>query len=670
MILRLVSACSGRSARILVASLSLVLVGTLPVLAKDKSMPAPDWALNAAKTPTPSTAGDASAVVLFEEYLITVDEQNHAVERQRYAVRILKPQGRSETHCEMEYDTDAKLDYFRSWTLAPDGRQFQAMEADFKDEGANGDRDMQFSERFRVVNPPGSDPGSVVVCEMEGHLRPYMSEEDFPIQWSIPVADAALELILPPGGHYAESWSRFTPVKPVETGANDLRWEIKDVAALDLENLRATPPEEALVARMSVKWGDSAVKGVDNQWRVIGQWEEQLEEHRFDPTPEITAKAQELTVGAPDLYTKLSHITDYIQKNIRYFIVTKGIGGWQAHYAGDIYRNRYGDCKDKTTLLISMLQAIGVRAHYLHVDSERGTINPAAPSLIGNHMITAIELPDGENDPRLAARVKVANGKTLLIFDPTDEETPVGLIRAALQGAWGNLSDGVNSQVLQMPVLAPESAGLSRKGVFTFTADGALTGDVAEVFLGDDAGGERRFIKDSETKDIRERLESSLGAELPGLTFKGFEFHQADDLGKPLDLDLHLSVANYAHSAGPLLLLRPRVLGSHARGVPDVMEGKPRTYPIEIGHPGEWHDTFDIAIPAGYVVDEMPDPVDIDVDFASYKSAVSVKGNLLHYEREYVVRQVEIPATKAGDFRKLEGAILFDEKGTAVLKKQ
>ncbi len=48
----------------------------------------------------------------------------------------------------------------------------------------------------------------------------------------------------------------------------------------------------------------------------------------------------------------------------------------------------------------------------------------------------------------------------------------------------------------------------------------------------------------------------------------------------------------------------------------------------------------------------------------------AVKDNVLHYEREYVVHQVEIPADKAADFRKLEGAILFDEKGTAELKKQ
>ena len=108
------------------------------------------------------------------------------------------------------------------------------------------------------------------------------------------------------------------------------------------------------------------------------------ERHRPYPTPEITAKAQELVAGAPDLYTKLSRITGFIQKNIRYFVVERGIGGWQAHYAGDIYRNRYGDCKDKTTLLISMLKVIGVRAYYFHVDSRRGIIDPEEPSLVGN----------------------------------------------------------------------------------------------------------------------------------------------------------------------------------------------------------------------------------------------------------------------------------------------
>jgi hypothetical protein len=659
------------SLSILVVLASLAaLTGAVPAAAWDKHEPAPQWAVDAAKTPTPTSAKDAPAVVLFDEYLITVDEQNHAVERERFAVRILEPQGRKYAHCEAWYDIDEKLNYFRSWTITTDGRQLQATQTDFTDEGAYAGAVMQFTERVRILNPPASDPGSVVVCETEEHLRPYMSEENWEIQSSIPTVFEALELALPPGGRYAESWRKFSPVKPVESGSNHLRWEIKNMPALDLENMHATPPWRALAARMSVKWGDAAVKGADNQWRAIGLWQERLEEHRPDPTPEITAKAQELTAGSTDFYTKLSRITDFIQKNIRYFIVAKGIGGWQAHYAGDIYRNRYGDCKDKTTLLISMLQSVGIRAYYLHVDSEHGTIDPDAPSLTGNHMITAIELPEGENDHRLMARAKAANGKTLLIFDPTDEVTPVGLIRGQLQGAYGNISNGAYSQVLQMPVLPPDSAGLSRKGSFVLSADGSLSGDVTESFTGDDAAHERWSIKDEDSKELREELEKTLGSDLPGLAFKGFEFHQTAELDKPLDLDLHLSATGYAHPAGPLLLLRPRVLGSYARAVPDVMEGKPRAYSIELGHPGRWRDTFDIAIPPGYVVDETPDPVSLDVDFASYHSAVSVKGNLLHYEREYVVRQVEIPPAKAAAFRLLESAILSDEKSAAVLKKQ
>jgi len=641
-----------------------------PAAAGEHPQPAPDWAVEAAKTPTPALVGNAPAVILFDEYLITVDDKNHAVERERSAVRILKPQGRGHSHCSIAYDVDEKLNYFRSWTFTPDGKQLQAMESDFLDKGEAEAPELQFTERTRTVNPPASDPGAVVVCETEKHLRPYMDEEDWWIQSSIPIVSEALELSLPPGGHFAESWGKYPPVQPSEVSANHLRWQIQNMPALDLENIYSTPDWYALVARMSVKWGEVAVKGADNQWREIGLWTEQLEEHRPDPTPEITAKAQELTAGASDLYSKLGHITDYIQKNIRYFIIMRGIGGQQAHYAADIYRNRYGDCKDKTTILISMLQAVGIRAHYLHVDSRRGVIDPDAPSIIGDHMIAAIELPDGPIDPRLMATVKAVNGKTMLIFDPTDEVTPVGLIRSDLQGSYGILANGSNSQVLRMPVLSPESGGLSRKGSFTLTPDGALAGDVNEVFTGDDATWARYGIKEADSRELHESLERSLGSDLPGLAFKGFEFHQTADLDKPLDLDLHLAASNYAHPAGTLLLLRPRVLGSHVRSVPDVMEGKKRVYSIELGHPGHFHDSFDIAIPPGYVVDETPDPVNIDLDFASYHSSVSAKPGLLHYEREYVVRQVEIPPDKASSFRLLESAILGDEKGTAVLKKQ
>jgi hypothetical protein len=127
-----------------------------------------------------------------------------------------------------------------------------------------------------------------------------------------------------------------------------------------------------------------------------------------------------------------------------------------------------------------------------------------------------------------------------------------------------------------------------------------------------------------------------------------------------------VTARQYSHQAGPLLLVRPRVIGSDA--IP--FDDKPRNYPIALSATGRWRTSFDITIPPGYVVDETPDPVTLDLDFASYHSSVTAKGNLLHYEREYIVRQVEIPPTKAADFRRLESVILSDEKDSAILKKQ
>ena len=658
---------SSRAVVAVAAFCSVAILAPRPAAAK---APAPDWAVTASKTPTPTNVGNAPAVVLFDETVVTVDAQSHAVERERTAVRILKPQGRKYGTCEAAYDVDSKLNYIHSWTILADGKQFQAMETDFTDYGAYDSAVLQMTERIRAAKTPASDPGAVIICESETQLRPYMSEERWEIQQSIPVVYQAFELDLPPGGHYADSWHRFAPVKPTETASNHLRWEVKDMPALDLENIHATPNWAALAARVSIQWGDAAVKGNENQWRAIGLWESGLEVHRPDPTPEITAKTQALIAGAPDLYTKLDRITSYILNNVRYFIVERGIGGWQPHFAGDIFRNRYGDCKDKTTLLIAMLQAAGITAHSLSVDHRRGFVDPAAPSRFGDHMITAIELPPENSDPRLAARVKTTQGKTLLIFDPTDEKTPVGLIDTRLQGGWGYLADGANSQVIQMPVLAPDTSGRTRNGAFTLANDGSISGNATVTYSGVDASDERWFIKENDSRETREDLERGFGIDLPGLALGAFQFHQTDELNQPLDLTIQLSAAGYAHPAGPLLLLRPRVFGTHAVAVPDLMEGKPRTYPIELGHPGHWHDAFDITIPAGYVVDETPDPASIDLDFASYHSTVSAKGNLLHYERDYIVRQVELPPDQALAFRKLESVIVTDERGTAVLKKQ
>jgi len=221
-------------------------------------------------------------------------------------------------------------------------------------------------------------------------------------------------------------------------------------------------------------------------------------------------------------------------------------------------------------------------------------------------------------------------------------------------------------KIVALPILDPDTNGTEQKGSFTLSADGALTGSVDTFHSGPEGADLRLFLKYTDEKERREYWESYVAETLPGVVLDSFQFIQPSELDKPLEFHYKVTAHQYAHNAGPLLLVRPRVVGTLAQPFDD----KPRTLPIELPATGRWRDSFDIALPPGYVVDETPDPVNLDLDFASYHSSVSAKGNTLHYEREYVVRQVQLPPDKALSFRLLEGAILADEKGAAVLKKQ
>jgi Domain of Unknown Function with PDB structure (DUF3857)/Transglutaminase-like superfamily len=630
-----------------------------------KDSPVPQWGLDAAKTPTPSYAGDAASVILFDEYLESIDDQGRATERERYAIRILKPQGR-DASCQTSYDVDEKINYFREWTLTADGKTFQAKDTDFADLGDTSVPVMLSTRRTRMVHAPAADVGATLVCESEELLKPYIQEKDWQFQYSVPVVYEALEVDLPASRAHTEAWHNQAPVKAVEVAPRQWRWEIKDERPLDLRNVPSRPVWEALAARMTVLWGDAAVPGDDKQWQSLGQWTTQLESDRPVPSPEITAQTQQLIAQAPDFYSKLAAITSYIQKNIRYFIVSRGIGGLQANHAADIFRNRYGDCKDKTTLLISMLQVAGIKAFYVPVDDRRGVVDPKVPSLVGNHMITAIQLPPDVKDPRLMAVVNAADGNRYLIFDPTDERTPVGNLPSEEQGGYGLLAAGPSSQIVQLPVLDPAANGTDRSGKFTLDADGTLSGSVDTSRIGPAGADLRLLLKFTDEKERRDALETSVALDLPGVVIDSFQFVEPDALSKPIELHYKVTAHQYAHVAGPLLLVRPRVVGSESLHFDD----KPRKVPFDLDATGRWRSSYDITLPAGYVVDETPDPVDIDMDFASYHASATAKGNVLHYEMVYTVRQVEIPANRAADFRKFELAILSDEKGTAVLKKQ
>ncbi len=131
---------------------------------------------------------------------------------------------------------------------------------------------------------------------------------------------------------------------------------------------------------------------------------------------------------------------------------------------------------------------------------------------------------------------------------------------------------------LRCRCLPPEANGKERTANFTLAVDGALSGTVDTTSIGPVGADLRIGLKETTEKQQREAVEKSVALDLPGVVLDSFKYVQPPDLDKPLELHYKVTAQQYAHQAGPLLLVRPRVLGDYAVPIDD----KPRRVPIDL----------------------------------------------------------------------------------------
>jgi hypothetical protein len=190
---------------------------------------------------------------------------------------------------------------------------------------------------------------------------------------------------------------------------------------------------------------------------------------------------------------------------------------------------------------------------------------------------------------------------------------------------------------------------------------------VQETRVGDRAwmvrGTLRGITKDVDRiKPIENLLSSSLSNfRITKATVVNF---QQTDL--PFGFNYTFEADNYAKAAGGLLLMRPRVLGSKSSGILETKE--PRKFPIEFDGPVRDVDQFEITLPPGFEIEELPPPVDAEFGFASYHSKTETNGNVVKYTRTFEVKELSVPVSKAEELKKFYRIIANDERTNAVLK--
>jgi hypothetical protein len=632
---------------------------------------APGWVHALVNAPLPAHDEKTDAVLLYSEKTVTVVSADKIKTTVREAYKILRPGGRDYGVVVVSFNAHEKVTAIRGWCIPAQGKDYEVKDKDAveislpKVEGSELVSDV----KDKVLRIPASDPGNIIGYEYEREAQPYVLQDVWSFQETSPVREAHYSLQLPQGWEYKATWLNYPEAKASQTG-NQAQWVVSDVKGIRHEDYM--PPWPGVAGQMIVSFfppGGSAQNKGFQDWQQMGIWYQALLSGRSDASPEIKQKVVALTGSAGTPLDKMKALAGFAQKDIRYVAIELGIGGWQPHAAAEVFTHRYGDCKDKVTLMSAMLREIGVENYYVVINSERGSVMPQTPAHMGgfDHVIIAIKLAADVTDSSLVATMVHPKLGKILFFDPTDEMTPFGQLSGALQANYGLLVAPDGGELIELPQLPPGTNGIWRTAKLSLSAAGTLSGDVDEVRVGDRAAAQRWALR-TVTKDADriKPIESLLSQSLTTFQITKATIGNLQLTDKAFMYDYSLVAQNYAKTAGNLLLVRPRVLGNKSSDLLETKES--RKFPVEFDGPSRDTDTFEITLPQGYEVDDLPPPVNADYSFASYHSKAEVSGNTLKYTRTFEVKELSVPLSKVDDLKKLYRIIASDERNTAVLK--
>ena len=632
---------------------------------------APSWMHAVASAPLPAHDDKTDAVLLYSDQAVIVQSVDKIKTHVRLVYKILRPSGRDYGMAAVSFNPHRKITGLRGWCIPVQGKDYEVKDKEAVEVALPkiAGSELISDVKEKLLQIPAPDPGSVVGYEYEEDEQPMVLQDVWMFQREIPGRELHYSLQLPSGWEYKASWINSAEIKPTPGGNNHWEWVMNDVKGIRKEE--EMPPIEGVAGQMIVSFfppGGASRNGFTG-WLEMGNWYSNLTNGRRDASPEITQQVAALTASARTPLDKMKALAQFVQNDIRYVAIELGIGGWQPHAASEVFVHRYGDCKDKATLLSSMLSQVGIESFYVVINSERGYVTPEVPANVGgfNHVVLAIKLPANVPDLSLVATIQHPRLGTLLYFDPTNELTPFGEIGGYLQANYGLLVTSEGGELVELPRQPSAMNSIQRSGKLTLDPLGTLKGEVSETRVGDRAWAERwRLRTVTKSADQIKPIEDLLAGSLSLFNITQASVTNLNRTDQPFGFHYAFEARGYAKNAGGLLLVRPRVLGIKTSGLLETKE--PRTFPIEFEGPSRDTDTFEIAIPAGYVVDDIPPSVDADYSFASYHAKTEVNGNLIHYSRTLEVKELSVPVARADDLKKFYRIIASDERNTVVLK--
>ncbi|MCL5286738.1 MAG: DUF3857 domain-containing protein [Acidobacteria bacterium] len=503
--------------------------------------------------------------------------------------------------------------------------------------------------RMKHVSVPGLRPGDTleykVVTLTETPLAPGHFWFDYEFEKNVIVLDERLEIDVPKSR--AIKLKTHPDREPTITEQGE-----RKIYAWTSRNLERPPEDAEKKPKREEPKGPAVQLTTFQSWTEVGQWYATLEKDRVTPTAEIRAKAAELIAGRTTELEKIEALYDFVAKNFRYVSLSFGVGRYQPHAAGEVLANQYGDCKDKHTLLASLLEAAGFRAEAVLIASQRKLAEEMPSPSQFDHLITTVRVKP-EDDKA------TTKDSSLLWMDTTLEVAPFRLLSPNLRGKKALLIShdappGLVDTPQDPPFASTQAVEISGK----VSELGKLTARIKYTLRGDAELGLRvafRRTPQNQWKQIAQWAAISDG-------FRGevgeIKVGDPSATAEPFAFEYELSQANYLDWSNKKSQMNVPLPSMGLPSAPD--EKEETTEEIELGTPMDAVTKLSLELPANFTA-RAPVSVAVKRDYAEYRATYKMEQNVLHAERVMKFQMRELPGDRAGDYRAFLRAVRNDE---------
>lgn len=358
-------------------------------------------------------------------------------------------------------------------------------------------------------------------------------------------------------------------------------------------------------------------------------------------TPDAAMKSlvDSLTNGVTSQREKAARIYQWVQDHIRYVAYEDNLGGYVPRDAPLVCTRRFGDCKDMSSLLVTLSRHAGIDAHLAWIGTR-------------DIPYRYEELPTPMNDNHMICMARI-DGKWLYM-DGTDRNILFGQAPSAIQGKEALVSvDATKFEVVTTPVAPAESNLTVDTTVLELQGDKAV-GSIAVHRSGYPAWDDAALMRYTSGEDREKTLRKITARGSDRYELNDAHFAAEPQAPKSCVVSGKLSLPGFVRKAGDELYLN---LNLQRDFEDDYADPKTREAPISYDYRQQQRRVVALKIPAGYKLSYLPpDKSDSENGLWSYKFHYEQHGGQVWLSREITMNTLQVePGQFAAHDRLIEG---------------